>query len=85
VELPLRTWVQQFQVTDDKMCWRDKKDLPPAAIRHCSPYDPQARTGTKRDTSWNGYKVHLTETCEPDAPHLITQVATTPPRSRTRP
>ncbi|BFO14600.1 hypothetical protein SHKM778_09880 [Streptomyces sp. KM77-8] len=26
---------------------------------------------------WDGYKVHLTETCEPDAPHLITNVATT--------
>ncbi|MCX6022774.1 MAG: hypothetical protein NTZ05_13820, partial [Chloroflexi bacterium] len=25
-----------------------------------------------------GYKVHLTETCEDDAPHLITQVETTP-------
>ena len=24
-----------------------------------------------------GYKVHLTETCEADQPHLITQVATT--------
>lgn len=78
VELLRLTWVQQFQVTNDKMCWRDRKDLPPATIRYCSPYDPQARTGTKRDTSWNGYKVHLTETCEPDAPHLITHVATTP-------
>jgi len=77
VESLRRTWVQQFQVTDDTMCWRDKKYLPPAAIRYCSPYDSQARTGTKRDTSWNGYKVHLTETCEPDAPHLITHVATT--------
>ncbi|MFC5724937.1 transposase [Streptomyces gamaensis] len=27
---------------------------------------------------WSGYKVHLTETCEPDAPHLITHVHTTP-------
>ena len=26
---------------------------------------------------WIGYKVHLTETCEPDAPHLITHVETT--------
>ncbi|MBF6341862.1 IS1182 family transposase [Nocardia abscessus] len=77
VELLRRIWVQQYQVTDAMVAWRDKKDLPPAAIRYCSPYDEQARTGTKRDTSWNGYKVHLTETCEPDAPHLITQVATT--------
>ncbi|WP_433665190.1 IS1182 family transposase [Nocardia sp. CA-128927] len=78
VELLRRIWVQQYQLTDEAVAWRDKKDLPPAAIRYCSPYDEQARTGTKRDTSWNGYKVHLTETCEPDAPHLITQVATTP-------
>jgi hypothetical protein len=25
-----------------------------------------------------GYKVHLTETCDPNSPHLITQVMTTP-------
>ena len=37
-----------------------------------------ARAGTKRRTHWDGYKVHLTETCEPDAPHLITNVATSP-------
>src|SRR6266567_2485613 len=28
-----------------------------------SPYDPEARTGKKRETTWFGYKVHLTETC----------------------
>lgn len=65
------------QITDGGLCWRDKKNLPPASIRYCSPYDLQARTGVKRDTAWNGYKVHLTETCEPDAPHLITHVLTT--------
>jgi transposase len=27
---------------------------------------------------WTGYKVHLTETCEADQPHLIIHVATTP-------
>ncbi len=26
--------------------------------------------------NWIGYKVHLTETCDPDAPHLITDVTT---------
>ncbi|MFF0496369.1 IS1182 family transposase [Nocardia aobensis] len=77
VELLRRIWIQQFHLVDDEVTWRDKKDLPPAAIRYCSPYDDEARTGTKRDASWNGYKVHLTETCEPNAPHLITQVTTT--------
>ncbi len=78
VELLRQIWLQQYQISDGRIRWWDKKNLPPAAIRYCSPYDEQARTGTKRDTSWNGYKVHLTETCEPDAPHLITQVITTP-------
>src|SRR5207302_11247918 len=32
----------------------------------------------KRSTSWVGYKVHLTETCDDDTPHLITHVETTP-------
>jgi transposase len=31
----------------------------------------------KRSTSWHGYKVHLTETCDPELPRLITHVATT--------
>jgi hypothetical protein len=39
---------------------------------------PVARFGKKRSTMWTGYKVHLTETCDEDQPHLITHVATTP-------
>ena len=35
-------------------------------------------TGTKRDISWVGYKVHLSETCDPETPHVITNVETTP-------
>ena len=27
---------------------------------------------------WTGYKVHLSETCDEDAPHLITYVETKP-------
>ncbi len=42
------------------------------------PYDPEARYGAKRDLTWVGYKAHVTETCDPDEPHLITHVETTP-------
>src|SRR2546422_5720374 len=47
-----------------------------------SPYDPEARTGKKREMTWLGYKAHLTETCvAPEAagtiPQLIVQVQTT--------
>lgn len=48
--------------------------------RIVSPYDQEARSSRKRETTWLGYKVHLRETCDQDpaCPHLITQVETTP-------
>jgi transposase len=55
----------------------DDSRLPTSAFLS-SPYDVEARYAKKHTTSWIGYKVHLTETCEDDAPHLITQVETTP-------
>ncbi len=33
---------------------------------------------TKRESSWVGYKIHVTETCDAGAPHLIVNVETTP-------
>lgn len=57
--------------------WREGKDLPPVHHRLCSPYDTDARYGIKRGSGWTDYKAHLTETCEPHAPHVITQVAAT--------
>ena len=41
--------------------------LPPGRSRITSPYDLDARWGVKRDTFWNGYKVHVTETCDTSA------------------
>jgi hypothetical protein len=72
-----RVWIQEFQFTEGGVVLRDSKDRPPAGIRLVSPYGLEARTGAKRASVWDGYKVHLTETCEPDTPHLITNVATT--------
>jgi transposase len=43
-----------------------------------SPYDPEAHYSTKRRVEWSGYKVHVTETCDADAAHLITHVMTCP-------
>jgi transposase len=43
-----------------------------------TPYDLEARYSIKRNTTWTGYKVHLTETCDDDSPQLITHVETTP-------
>ncbi|MDF4249769.1 IS1182 family transposase [Streptomyces sp. WMMB303] len=77
VETLRQMWVQHFHQVEGEVRRRDPKDRPPGALRPVTPYDTDARTSIKRDTAWDGYKVHLTETCEPDTPNLITNVATT--------
>lgn len=77
VQVLRRIWVQQFSLEGDYICWRDDDNLAPAAQRINSPYDVEARYGAKRSTTWIGYKVHLTETCDTETPHLVSQVATT--------
>jgi transposase len=72
-----RVGIQQFYASNGPVRWRTNEDLPPAAVLIQSPYAVQARFGLKRTTTWTGYKVHLTETCEPDQPNLITCVQTT--------
>src|SRR5262249_38690981 len=59
--------------------WRTEEERPPTPERLISPYDPDARYGKKRSTTWLGYKVHFTETCDTDQPVLITDVQTSPP------
>jgi transposase len=59
--------------------FKTPRELGRAAEGLESPYDPEARYRRKRgDLQWTGYMVHLTETCEAEALHLITQVTTTP-------
>jgi transposase len=72
-----RTWVQQYFWEDGQINVRNKDDLPPAHMTMRSPYDHDAHYGHKRDLSWLGYKVHFSETCDEDLPHLITHVQTT--------
>ena len=78
VQILRRAWVNQFYVEADRVTWRDRADLPPASLRFDSPYDPDARFGNKRSTTWSGYKAHFTETCDEDCPHLVVHVETTP-------
>lgn len=78
IETLRRVWVQQFYGPEEPVRWREADDLPPSTRLICSPYDPDARYSQKRSTTWTGYRVHLTETCDDDAPHLITDVETTP-------
>jgi transposase len=77
LEILRRVWIQQFYAPASPVQWRSNDDLPAAALLIQSPHDVEARYGVKRTTTWTGYKVHLTETCEEDLPNLITHVATT--------
>jgi transposase len=78
VEVLRQVWLQQFYASQDTVRWRAAEDLPPSSILICSPYDAEARYSKKRSTEWTGYRAHLTETCDDDLPHLITDVQTTP-------
>ncbi|UEM21345.1 transposase [Skermanella mucosa] len=55
----------------------EAEGVPPSALFIASPYDPEAHFAKKRSTSWVGYEVHLTESCEDNQPHLITHVEIT--------
>ena len=83
-----RTWQRHYERTEStgpttrkravpRVRFKANRDLPRAAEGIESPYDTDARYRHKRDTQWTGYMVHVSETCEPTAPHLLTHVHTT--------
>jgi transposase len=92
-ELPIleslrRTWQRHDERTVDeamaagggaqhRVRFKASRELPPAAEGIESPYDADARYRHKRDTAWTGSMVHVSETCESTAPHLLTHVHTT--------
>lgn len=78
VEGMRQIWVQQYVTVADQLRWRTDKEIPPHKLLIISPDDLEARNRTKRETNWNGYAVHLSETCAAETPHLITNVETTP-------
>jgi transposase len=77
VETLRQVWVQQYYQASGTVRWRDAKNCPPASLLMASPYDLESRYREKRGRHWRGYKVPLTETCDDEAPSLITHVETT--------
>jgi transposase len=84
-----RTWQRHYERTAcapaspgaspaSQVRFKASRELPPAAEGIESPYDVETRYRHKRDTQWTGYMVHISETCEPTMPHLLTHVHTTP-------
>ncbi|WP_367139017.1 MULTISPECIES: IS1182 family transposase [Streptomyces] len=66
-----------------RLCWRTAEKesgpgLPSSARAIISPYDTSARYARHGHIiSWKVFAAHLTETCAPDGPNVITDVATT--------
>jgi transposase len=73
-----RVWAEQYTGEPGQLRWREVKDMPSPAELISSPYDTEARYSTQREVVWVGYKVHVSETCDTDRPHLIVNVETTP-------
>jgi transposase len=83
-----RTWQRHYERMESpgsttenhpipRVHFKANRELPRAAEALESPYDTDARYRHKRETQWTGYMVHVSETCEPTAPHLLTHVHTT--------
>jgi transposase len=68
---------RHYQRRENQIRFKANGELPPAAEGIESPYDPEARFRSRHEIAWTGYQVHLSETCDPDAVHLITHVETT--------
>jgi transposase len=77
VALRRRVWRQHDLWDGPQLHWREPENLPPAAQFISSPSDAEAHDARQYTTPWVGDKVHLTESCEEDLPHLITHVDTT--------
>lgn len=78
VNLLQLVWQQQFLYEAGQLRLRRQGEMPPVSEMIQSPYDPDARYSEKRQMAWEGYKVHLSETCDDALPRLITHVETTP-------
>ena len=81
VETLRRVWLQNFfHAKDGSVRWRTAEEgIPPSRNFLGSPIDPDCRYARKFTTSWLGYRVHLTETCDDEGkPNVLTDVRTAP-------
>jgi transposase len=80
VETLRKVWVQNFFHDESgNVRWRTAEEGIPRSTSYInSPIDPDCRYARKFTTSWVGYRIHMTETCEDGLPNIITDVQTAP-------
>ena len=76
VEVLGKVWERYFERKDERIRLLDE---PASSVTEAvvSAYDPEARYSNKGSVSWNGYKVHLSESCDADKANFIVNVRTT--------
>ena len=72
-----KVWQQQFEVTERGFQFKPSDSMVSSGEKVISPYDDEADFSKKGEVNWEGYKVHLSETCDDDLPSVITSVVTT--------
>lgn len=72
-----QVWEHHFVKEGDTPKLKEGSEQTPLKERFNSPYDPEAKHGNKGSKQWEGYKVHITESCEEGLPYVITHIMTT--------
>ena len=79
VEALRRVWVRYYERDEGTVRSRELRGRGPEKGDSVeSPYDTDARYRRKRGTTWTGYMVRLTESCDDGAPRLVVHADTTP-------
>jgi transposase len=77
ISLLKHVWEQHYLREGGRPKLKETSEQGPLNKRFNSPYDPEARHGNKGTKQWEGYKLHITESCDENLPHVITHVMTT--------
>ena len=70
-------WQRHYERRQGKVHFLAQSELSSVSEAVESPYDPEARYRKRAGKKWVGYFVHLSESCDDDMPHLLTNTHTT--------
>lgn len=81
VQTLVTLWDYHYERRDgedgESLRWKSRKEVNTTLPCILSPYDTEVRYRRRCGTTWIGYIAHLSETCDDDSVHLVTNVATT--------
>ena len=72
-----RVWDRHYKRQNGQVRYLKQSELSSVKDAIESPYDSEARYCRRSEIKWVGYRVHLSETCDEETPHLLTHTYTT--------